>query len=520
MSEGRIETVSILIAALGGEGGGTLANWVAQAIRRAGYLCQSTSIPGVAQRTGATTYYIEYCPIPLSELGDRRVVFALTPVPGRVDVFIGSELIEAARAVQNGYVSADRTTLIASAHRTYATIEKMAMADGRFDAARALKAVHDLPRRAIVFDMERATEQAGTVISAVLLGALAGSGALGIDPRHFEEAIKAGQKGVEGSLRGYRLGLEQAQAGLTEPEPAAVAAAAPAAPIALDTFPVETRFVIESGYRRTLDFQDRNHAEAFLAAAREFCELDRRCGGADRGWRLTIEAARYLALRMTYEDVIRVADLKTRPERFATVRTETRAAAHEPVQITEFLKPGPEELCALLPPRLAERFLAALRKRGLEQRFHLGLHLRSSTISGYLLLRLLGRMRLLRRRSWRFAQEAAITRRWRDAVSAAAELDYEFALEVAECADLIKGYGSTYRRGLRNFELIFAQLVEPALRAGAADTAALREARCAALADPEGEALECALSGHGDAQATKHERPVLIDKKEVAGGLS
>ena len=98
MSSNTDQTGSILIAALGGEGGGVLANWITSALWNAGYYAQGTSIPGVAQRTGATTYYIEYCRIPLSELGGRRPVLALNPVPGRVDVMIASELIEAARA--------------------------------------------------------------------------------------------------------------------------------------------------------------------------------------------------------------------------------------------------------------------------------------------------------------------------------------------------------------------------------------------------------------------------------------
>ena len=68
MNAGGSRTKSILIAALGGEGGGVLSGWTLTAIRNAGYLAQSTSIPGVAQRTGATTYYIEYSAIPLAEL--------------------------------------------------------------------------------------------------------------------------------------------------------------------------------------------------------------------------------------------------------------------------------------------------------------------------------------------------------------------------------------------------------------------------------------------------------------------
>ncbi|MGH8798460.1 MAG: indolepyruvate oxidoreductase subunit beta family protein, partial [Caldimonas sp.] len=67
--------VTILVCALGGEGGGVLAEWLVDAATRCGHSVQSTSIPGVAQRTGATTYYIEVFPRPDAELGGRRPVF-------------------------------------------------------------------------------------------------------------------------------------------------------------------------------------------------------------------------------------------------------------------------------------------------------------------------------------------------------------------------------------------------------------------------------------------------------------
>ncbi|SMF58637.1 indolepyruvate ferredoxin oxidoreductase beta subunit [Tistlia consotensis] len=487
MTAGSPRNVAILIAALGGEGGGVLADWVAAVLRDAGYLCQTTSIPGVAQRTGATTYYIEYCSVPLAELGRRRPVFALTPVPGEVDVMLASELIEAARGVQNGYVTPERTTLIASSHRIYATAEKIAPGDGRFDDGRALKAVHELARRAVVFDMARATEAAGTVISAVLLGALAGAGALPAGRETFEAAIRAGGRGVEASLKGFALGFEAARG---EPPATAGADPEPSGPAtAPEDFPVETRYVVGQGLARCRDYQDRRHAEAYLARCREILALDRRLGGADRGWLLTNEACRFLALRMTYEDVIRVADLKSRPERYATLRRESRSG-EQPLRITDFFKPGPEELCALLPVGLAERFLAALRRRGLERRFHLGLPLRSDTVTGFLLLRLVARLRGLRRGSWRWAQESAVTGRWLAATTAAAELDYAFGVEAARTADLVKGYSDTYRRGLESFDRLLAGLVEPAIAAGRQDAAGLARARTAALADPEGGALE------------------------------
>ena len=480
---------AILIAALGGEGGGVLSDWTISAIRAAGFLVQGTSIPGVAQRTGATTYYIEYSPIPFAELGGRRPVFALTPVPGRVDVMMASELLEAARAAQGGFISSDRTTLIASSHRVYTTSEKMAMLDGRFDSNTALNAVHKLAKRALIFDMQSAASEAGTVINAVILGTLAGSNALDINPEHFETAIKESGKAVSASLRGYRFGFDTARGTLPPTSPAPSVKRSNTEVLRAE-FPVETQFTVNAGYRRCLDYQDRTYAELYLQRARSLLATDRQAGGVDRHWQLTIEGARYLALRMTYEDVMRVADLKTRSDRFANVRSETKAGAHEPIHITEYLKPGPEEVCALLPPWAGNAFLAWLRKRGLEHRFNAGIHVRSHTISGFLIMRLLAGMRLLRRRSWRFMQEEAITTRWLQAVQDAARVDYAFGIEVAECADLVKGYSATYRRGLRNFNLIFDRLIDPALSQPKSAVEAVNEARAAANADPDGQRLD------------------------------
>ena len=123
----------ILIAALGGEGGGVLADWLVQCALRHGLPVQATSVPGVAQRTGATSYYIELLREPAP--AGATPVFGLTPVAGRVDVVVASELLEAARMVERGFVTA-RTTLLASTHRIYTTVEKMHMADGRQDPQR------------------------------------------------------------------------------------------------------------------------------------------------------------------------------------------------------------------------------------------------------------------------------------------------------------------------------------------------------------------------------------------------
>ena len=95
----RARPISVLIAALGGEGGGVLTDWIIAAAASCDLPVQSTSIPGVAQRTGATTYYIEIYPMPWRQLGGKRPVLALAPGIGDVDAVVASEFLEAGRAV-------------------------------------------------------------------------------------------------------------------------------------------------------------------------------------------------------------------------------------------------------------------------------------------------------------------------------------------------------------------------------------------------------------------------------------
>ncbi|MCH8980001.1 MAG: 2-oxoacid:acceptor oxidoreductase family protein [Armatimonadetes bacterium] len=172
---------------MGGEGGAVLMNWIVAAATARGLPVQSTSVPGVAQRTGATTYYIELFPVPLEELGGRRPVLSLYPGVGDIDVLVASELIEVARAMERGFVSPDRTTLIGCTHRFYSVAEKMHGTDGRYDSKRVLEAAPELARRAILFDGQSVARQAGSVVNAVLLGAVAGTGLLPVPAADFEQ---------------------------------------------------------------------------------------------------------------------------------------------------------------------------------------------------------------------------------------------------------------------------------------------------------------------------------------------
>jgi len=466
-------SLTVLVAALGGEGGGMMADWLVQAATACGFPAQATSIPGVAQRTGATTYYLEIFPARREQLAGCEPVMSLTPSPGNVDVMVASELLEAGRAMQNGYVTPGRTTLVASSHRIYATIEKMQMGDGRFPEERVLAAARELARRAVLFDMRRVAEDNGTVINAVLFGALAGSGALPLAREACEAAIRGSGKGAQASLRGFAAGY-------------AIAAGERAVPAAAPRpLPPETREILELGEARLRDYQ----GEAY---ARLYRERVASLGAADA--KLVGEVGRELALWMSYEDIIRVADLKTRADRFARVRREVGAKPQEPVIVIDHLKPGVEEAASLLPPALGRRLVAWAQARGKLDAYNVGMKVKTSGVLGYLLVRALAGLRPWRPRSLRYAEEQALIERWLAAVREAAARSTPLALEIAACAGLLKGYGETHRRGRASFLAILDALVEnPATGDPAAQAAAIRRAREAALADPEHKALAGAL---------------------------
>ncbi|MBL8837901.1 MAG: indolepyruvate oxidoreductase subunit beta family protein, partial [Alphaproteobacteria bacterium] len=365
MSGPAMRPLGVLVAALGGEGGGVLTDWIVNAALRADLPVQSTSIPGVAQRTGATTYYIEVFPLTNAALGGRRPVFGLYPVPGDVDAMIASELVEAGRAVENGFVTPDRTTLIASTHRVYATVEKIAMGDGRIDATRINAAIAAMAQRPILFDLTGDTARRGLPLNAVLLGALAGAGVLPVADDHFAEAIRESGIAVEANLAGFAAGLELARGtaapvaapAASPPRPASpFAAAARALSPALDTALIE---LLAGAADRLADYQDRAHAEAYLGSMGRVIAIDR------APYALASEVARRLALWMSYEDVIRVADLKTRKERFDEIRAEVRAKPDDPIVVTEHLKPGVDEIAAILPAWLGGPIHRFAAKRGL-----------------------------------------------------------------------------------------------------------------------------------------------------------
>jgi indolepyruvate ferredoxin oxidoreductase beta subunit len=218
------------------------------------------------------------------------------------------------------------------------------------------------------------------------------------------------------------------------------------------------------------------------------------------GARVLRETARFLALWMAFDDIVRVASLKCRATRFARVHREIGAGTDDVVRIVDHFKPGVPEFAGMLPQRLARRLLAWDKRRQARGREPLAwpLHLRTHSIHGFLLLRLLAGLRGVRRLGARYQDEQREMRRWLRAIESGCTRDAALGYEIALCGRLIKGYGATNERGKANLAHILEHLVEATeAQPSAARAAAIREAREAALADEAGSALDAELVRHG-----------------------
>jgi indolepyruvate ferredoxin oxidoreductase, beta subunit len=509
--------ITLLLCALGGEGGGVLSEWLVDVAREAGYAAQSTSIPGVAQRTGATTYYLEVFPQPLAQLRGRRPVFSLNPVPGALDALVSSELLETTRQIGNGMSSPDRTLVISSSTRTFTTQERIQPADGRADSAPWLGVVREFSREHHVFDMGETAREAGTVVSAVMLGAIAGSGLFPFAREAYERVVRASGGGAQASLRGFGAAYElvadahRCHAGL-DPASSPVLAqspglrvpgsgpgqALPAMTTSLADLPETVRDIAALGHARMIEYQGHAYADLYLQRVKMVLAAERQ-GDPDghHDFAITRETARWLALWMAFDDIVRVAALKSRSSRWDRVRHEVKAGDADLLRVYDHFKPGAPEFAALLPSGLAERVLRRDRARVAKGKAPWALPLKVGThsVGGLLALRALAALRWLRPRGSRYQAEQQMIVKWLGGITAGARREWQLGFEIAQCGRLIKGYGATNERGKENLLHVLDHLAQRPHAPRAAQ--AIAAARTAALADEAGTALDAALVQHG-----------------------
>jgi indolepyruvate ferredoxin oxidoreductase beta subunit len=514
------QVLSLLIPAVGGQGGGVLSEWIVDAALLDGLPTHGTSIPGVAQRTGSTTYYIEL----YTERGGDEPAFSLYPVPGALDVLVAPEFMEVGRMIELGFVSPSRTTVICSTHRLLSIHEKIATGRAIYPQEGLQRAASAAAQRLIAFDALALAREHATEVNAILLGALARSGAIPIGEDAFRKAIESKGVAVKSNLAGFDLGLSLAATsgvagsagsaaapeGRPGPRPGrgpgrpSGAAALPAVPgdirIRVEAMPEQVREIVLQAIPKLVDYQDVAYVQRYLDLLQPFVPSESAAGARIE---MARGVARYLALWMTYEDAVRVADLKTRASRFERIRQSQRKDAE--IVVTDFLKPDLDEIWGVLPDRLVRPFARWAERRWPHGRPTLGQHVRTTTVSGYLRVWLLARLRRWRPISYRAREEHARIARWLAAVRACADRDDALGAEVARAAQLVKGYGDVRRRMMTLHETLLtavlraADLEERRAAGFAVSTALAARLRALVLAGPDGEArvpgtIEAALA--------------------------
>lgn len=498
-AEATERPISIAIVAMGGQGGGVLTGWIVKLAEDAGWIAQSTSVPGVAQRTGATIYYVEM----MRAQNGQVPVLAQMPTPGDVDIVLASEFIEAGRSILRGIVTPERTALIASSHRSFAIVEKIAPGEGIADSGAVAEAIGVTAKHSIIFDMNALAAANGSVISSAMFGALAASGRLPFPVAAYHAVIAADGKGVAASIKTFDAAYRRAVDG--EDPHAASDASSPAVlpagerPISPRAAPLLARLEAElapavvpmarAGLAKVVDFQDLAYGSEYLAIVEDIHRLDRELGGSGHGFALSIEAAKYLANAMAYDDVVRVADLKTRASRHRRVEREIGLRSGQIFATTEYMHPRMEEIAGILPFRLG-RWLKS--RTGLyewlDRRVSKGRRVRTYSPGWFLMLYVVAGLRRVRRISLRHREEVAHRTAWLAMASELARENYDLGVEVFKCQRLIKGYSDTHARGQSKFARVTDEIRRISGRADAADWA--RRLRETAVRDGEGGDLD------------------------------
>jgi indolepyruvate ferredoxin oxidoreductase beta subunit len=187
---------------------------------------------------------------------------------------------------------------------------------------------------------------------------------------------------------------------------------------------------------------------------------------------------------MSYEDAVRVADLKIRRSRFERIAADVGCRNNQLMELDDFFHPRVEEVADVLPVALGSLLSSSkLFHRMVEG----GRVVRTTSMRGFIQLYAVSQLRRWRRSSLRFGEEQRRLKTWLGSIQSIVSSDYELAIAISECQQLIKGYGDTHRRGSANYDAILSSIERVRLRNNGATV--LRELIHAALADEHGQAL-------------------------------
>jgi len=450
-TENNSRGVRVLIGTVGGQGGGVLSDWLVRGLLNAGWQPQSVGLLGLSQRAGTVIYYVEANPE-----GDTPPILSPFAVPGDVDLILAQEFLELGRLLQGGFAAKD-CSIIANTYRYLGTLEKMPAEGGIFSSDEIRNAAETLSDNTWLFHAQNMVTEAGLSYlssNAILMGAVVASPAFGLPAEPFHQAIHDAGSNVEDNLTAFDLGYRMMSDGtlprahfqqevVKDWQQMADERADKLSPnnsrqyeellqTAQQTLPASLNQTLAEALYQLIDFQHGAYAQSYLDMLGEFADDEA----------LQAAYAQHLALWLTYEDSPRVAQLKTRPSRFAGIAKEHGLKPGQKIVIEDYLAPDPQQIYGILPPSLANlvrnigsRFNADFENITLEMK------IKTSSLWGYYTMAFIGWTRRFRLSSWRHQQEMSEINRWQQAIRDWREQAPELALLAADAGRLIKGYG-------------------------------------------------------------------------------
>jgi len=478
------ELIKILIPAVGGQGGGVLTEWLVQAFFLEEHDVQAISLPGLSQRGGSTVYYLEACSKKLSN--GRPIIYSQYPVPGDVDIILAQEFLELGRILELGYGS-DRTIIISSTHRIYSTLEKLPIGSGIYSNQNLEKLAQNFSSNFFgvdVLDLAKKNGMDELSINAMLYGILAASDALPINKDSYLKSIEKVGVAVKSNMEAFNIGWEYIKNNGSNNEREKLND--PEALISekldefddkhreeyqelinslRDNYPDNLLGVLIEAVHRLIDYQGIWYATKYIKDVDNICQIEKQL--RKNSSELTEQFAKNLALWMSFEDGIRVADLKINSSRFKRIKEEMMIKSNQVFKVIDYLKPDSAEIYGLLPYTIVAPFVKLSEsdffKKIWKRKKPLTFSQKpvTTTFMGFIRLWFLTKFKRFRPYSYRFVIEHRVIDKYKSSVQKYAKMDYELGLIIARSGKIIKGYGNVRRRSIRDFNRFLDNIIGP-----------------------------------------------------------
>jgi len=430
----------ILITSVGGMGVGVFVEWLSSAVISTGLIPAVLNLPGVSQRTGRTLSYME-----IQDKDDTP--FSPFPEKGKLDLIISQDFLELLRILKEGY-GGNGCNILGTTYRYYTTYEKLSLNKDAYTYENYRDIIEANSRDHMVVDIHKSAIP--DFNNAHLLGLLSASGYLPmLERENYEAAIKSVGLDVERNLNNFALGCELPG----KNKPVMFQEKIRETDIRDDeiretilklgsVYGNDVTDVLHEAVSQLMKYQDTDYVKLYINRVQDLHLYVREtAGNVKGGGELIREFARVLAVSMMYEDVIRVAESKVSKERFDRIKKLYRIQDNDVFRIKDFFSPDLDELYGILPHsvgRIIDKIFSG-------HKLSLRTTIYTSHIFGFLLLKLLSKLKFLRRRSFRYCKENDQIEKYIRHVKACLLKDAGSAIFAAKGGSIVRGYGRVRR---------------------------------------------------------------------------